>query len=116
MSEWTIDRTFGCWRWTGKKSKDGYGLVWRGKKPVYAHRIVYSERIGPIAEGMYLDHLCRRRDCVNPDHLEPVDAQTNQWRKEWRYRVRQATCRNGHNLKRNAIITPEGGRLCRLCR
>ena len=114
---WPIQRDpmFGCWLWTGKLAPDGYGLVWRGKRPSYAHRVVYEAEVGPVPDGQVLDHACRRRHCVNPIHLEPVTEPVNQQRKAWRMRVRRATCARGHDLKLHAVVTPEGGRVCRQC-
>lgn len=66
-----------CWIWTGAKGADGYGnvryrgTVWR------AHRAAYTILVGAIESGLELDHLCRVRACVNPDHLEPVTGEEN---------------------------------------
>jgi len=112
--EWDVDEVFSCWLWLGKLDKDGYGQVWRGQRPSYAHRVVYEEQRGPIAPGKVLDHLCRRRRCVNPDHMEPVSQDENLHRRKWGRRVKQATCPNGHSMS-DCMVTPEGGRLCRTC-
>ncbi len=66
----------GCLEWLGS-SWSGYGRVrWRGvMKP--AHRVIYEQYKGPIPAGLLLDHLCRNRICVNPDHLEPVTNTEN---------------------------------------
>ena len=70
-----------CWIWTGKRVHNGYGTFsYRvaGKRVYhYAHRYGYEALVGPIPPGLDLDHLCRRRDCVNPDHLEPVTRREN---------------------------------------
>lgn len=67
----------GCWNWRLAVSPNGYGLCnrqdWRGG----AHRFSYVAFVGPIAEGLHLDHLCRNRRCVNPAHLEPVSTTEN---------------------------------------
>ena len=66
-----------CWVWTGCLLKGGYGLVGFDGKVWVAHRAIYSILIGPIPEGLQLDHLCRNRACCNPYHLEPVTQQEN---------------------------------------
>jgi hypothetical protein len=67
----------GCWLWVGNKNDRGYGVVPLEGKIRKAHRAVYESERGPIPEGLTLDHLCRIRCCVNPDHLEPVTAMEN---------------------------------------
>lgn len=71
----------GCWIWQLATSTSGYGVVrlwrWRG----YAHRYTYTHLVGPIPEGLQLDHLCRVRRCVNPAHLEPVTNHVNVLRR-----------------------------------
>ncbi|HEY1554847.1 MAG TPA: HNH endonuclease [Kofleriaceae bacterium] len=111
-----VDRVFGHWIWTGAiDERDGSGLIWRGPRPVRAYIIVFDKERGPIARGLVRDHLCRLRLCVAPHHLEPVTKDENERRKSWRYRVRIARCPAGHDLKLFAIVTPEGGRVCREC-
>lgn len=72
----------GCLEWVGGKAANGYGLFaaranrHSGKK-IMAHRWSYEYHVGPIPPGLDLDHLCRNRACVNPDHLEPVTRQVN---------------------------------------
>jgi hypothetical protein len=107
------DPVFGCWLWLGTLDRDGYPMTDDGKR---AHRVVYEREVGPIPAGHELDHECRRRRCVAPNHAEPVDRGTNEKRKSWRTRVRRATCKRGHDMRVNAMITPEGGRVCRSCR
>lgn len=59
-----------CWQWIGRLDRDGYGRF--GKRGRPAHRVVWEALVGPIPVGHHLDHLCRNKACVNPDHLEPV--------------------------------------------
>lgn len=112
----SLDTTFGCQLWTGKLDRDGvHGLVWRGARPTHAHRVVFEARVGPIAEDMELDHICRRPLCCAPHHLEPVTRAENEKRKSWRYRARRTHCPKGHDLRVARAVTPEGGITCRTC-
>lgn len=65
-----------CWNWTAYSWK-GYGQFRNAGRPVPAHRFAYELVIGPIPLGLQIDHLCRNRKCVNPNHLEPVTQQEN---------------------------------------
>ena len=66
-----------CWEWTAHRNSYGYGIISINYKNRQAHRIMYEEFIGPIPEELQLDHLCRNRACVRPDHLEPVTCGEN---------------------------------------
>lgn len=74
-------KTKKCWLWNGYKDKDGYGIfstfVMGKAQAERVHRLVYRHHKGEIPEGLVLDHLCRTRHCVNPDHLEPVTILEN---------------------------------------
>jgi hypothetical protein len=68
----------GCWLWLGAiHPENGYGAMWDGEKLGRAHRVIYEAVNNMVPEGMDLDHLCRVRHCVNPDHLEPVTRSEN---------------------------------------
>ena len=117
----TPDPLYGCWLWAeAKRDRHGYGTYWTTGGARQAHRFVYETLVGPVPAGLVLDHLCRRRACCRPEHLEPVTHAENDMRRVWRYRVRRTTCPNGHTLS-TCITTPSngksegGGRLCRTC-
>lgn len=68
----------GCWAWTGsRKHPNGYGQMMAWGKNWNAHRLAYVLLVGPIPDGLHLDHLCRFKPCVNPAHLEPVTPAEN---------------------------------------
>ena len=78
-NEYLVDPATGCWVWQRYVDKSGYGEI---HVPGYignrrAHRIIYERHKGKIPDGLDLDHLCRNRRCVNPDHLEPVTRREN---------------------------------------
>jgi hypothetical protein len=108
------DPTLGpCWWWTACINPDtGYGTFWDGKV-LSAHRWSYEHFIGPIPEGLQVDHLCRVRRCVNPNHLEPVSLAENVRRGS---RANQTHCIHGHEFTpENTIKRRRGGRGCRSC-
>ena len=72
----------GCWEWTAGLFGNGYGHFWTSVRWVGAHRWAYEALVGPIPEGLELDHLCSNRKCVNPAHLEPVTHKENTLRGE----------------------------------
>lgn len=82
-SRYTIDRDTGCWNWIGNGSR-GYHVARLNGVMMAAHRASYIRSVGPVPEGMQLDHLCRNRACVNPKHLEPVTPKENTRRSSLR--------------------------------
>ena len=114
----------GCWLWTGAVHKlTGYGATAtggrKGAKSLLAHRVSYEMSIGPIPEGLQLDHLCRVRNCVNPEHLEPVTARENTMRSTSISALNavKTHCVNGHPFSDdNTVILKSGWRDCLHCR
>jgi len=86
----TIRSADGCWEWIGGISKAGYGQMSDGGSNL-AHRFAYELLVGPIPDGLQIDHLCNVRNCVNPAHLEPVTGLENMRRMSLRYQARKAT-------------------------
>ena len=116
-----VEKTGYCWRWKGPKNQYGYGVIGVGRRTqgtMLAHRLAYMLTKGEIPEGLTLDHLCRVRDCVNPEHLEPVTRKENNRRGNgFSGRNAQKThCKNGHPLSGdNLIVRASGMRNCRTC-
>jgi HNH endonuclease len=110
----------GCWIWTGVLNKTGkYGVISVNSKKVYAHVASYVEFIGEKPEGLELDHLCRNRSCVNPEHLEPVTNKTNVLRGvgPTAINAKKTHCIHGHLLSGyNLIENKKGNRACRECK
>jgi len=110
----TLDPVYGCHLWTGPVGSNGRPIVWRGARPSSGYVVAYQQAGLLIAAGHVLDHLCRRPLCVNVAHLEPVTTAENERRKSWAYRCKRQRCSRGHSLA-DALVTPEMGRLCRVC-
>lgn len=125
MSKVSPEPNSGCWLWLGTGTKQGYGFFWDGANFVRAHRAAYRLFRGNIPAGLHIDHLCRVRCCVNPDHLEPVTCKENTRRGllgavQAARMLSRTHCPHGHEYTpSNTIIgkRPRGEyRLCRACR
>lgn len=114
-----------CWPWTSARIDAGYAAFTLNGRTQYAHRLAYEDLVGPIPEGLMLDHVkawgCKMRHCVNPLHLEPVTNRENVLRGNARYNGEnnrsKTHCPKGHeyNLE-NTYVTPKGFRQCRTCK
>lgn len=72
-----VEKTDGCWNWKAMKDPNGYGRFYVKCKPIQAHRAVYLLAVGMFPTETILDHKCRNKGCVNPDHLRPVTNKQN---------------------------------------
>jgi len=100
----------GCWEYQGSRN-NGYGVFVIGKVRSPAHVAAYRLLVGPVGEGLELDHLCRNRSCCRPEHLEAVTHQTNI------VRMYGDTCRFGQHplTPDNTYVRKNGQRLCKCC-
>lgn len=108
------DRT-PCWVWQKALTDNGYARIRDRERNngVIAHRYIYKLLIGPIDDGLDLDHLCRVRRCVNPMHLEPVTRKVNVARGDG---ARRTHCLSGHRYTAaNTYATGKGSQDCRRC-
>lgn len=112
----------GCWEWDHiSPGTGGYGVVRYNGRQMVAHRAVYEILVGPIPEGLTLDHLCRNRACVRPDHLEPVSMRENVLRGKavTAEHAVKTHCPAGHlyDEANTYMGSLQGGRFrCRKCR
>lgn len=107
----------GCWEWKLHKDTNGYAAGWIGRRR-RMHRISYQAYRGAVPVGLTLDHLCRNKTCINPDHLEPVTIGENALRGVGPTAVnkRKTHCIRGHEFTaENTIYSQWQWRKCRAC-
>jgi len=103
----------GCWIWRAALDRHGYGEFWFDGKLRRAHRVSYELYVGPIPDGMTVDHLCFTPACVNPSHMQIVTMPANSRRQR---SALKEVCVNGHPYDHtNTYYRPNGQRDCRAC-
>lgn len=112
-----VNKTDSCWLWTAFVHPLGYGKINFNGKTLTAHRVAYELCKGEIPKGLQLDHLCRVRHCVNPDHLEPVTHKVNCLRgiSPHAINARKTHCIHGHEFTEDNIYKRKTGKNCKIC-
>jgi len=122
-----VEKSSACWLWTGTRQVGGYGRFTIGRKSLLTHRVAYETYVGPIPEGLELDHLCRTPNCVRITHLQPVTRAENVRRSRLftegilakaaaAARVARTHCRRGHEFTARNTRRDGSTRICRSCR
>lgn len=114
------DPASGCLRWQGTHHSQGYGLIGGGQLCQYAHRVAWERGVGPIPDGLHVDHVkargCIYRDCVAIEHLEPVSqAENNRRIDHIQGQMARTHCPKEHPYEGHNLIVRRGKRECRTC-
>lgn len=114
-----IDHTNGeCWLWIGPLDKDGYGSFYLRRRNRRAHRVAWFAMNGPIPEGMVVNHVCGRRNCVNPRHMNVVTPRENTLRDSRSIpyiNSQKRTCTKGHPFDKVVTYSSRAQRICSIC-
>ena len=115
LFSWSEEGAGGCWLWIKSRTSEGYGQLSVGGVGRHVHRLMWTHLRGPIPEGLVIDHLCRVRHCVNPDHMEVVTRGENVLRGVGpsAANAQKTHCPRGHAYN---AVDPRGGRACAACR
>ena len=125
LADWLLlqtDPEGECWMWTGSKNDHmGYGRVTIRQEQFYVHRLSYELFVGPIPEGLVIDHICRKPSCLNPDHLRAVTQRDNAVTfgesGACALNSRKTHCKHGHPFdSSNTYVRQSGHRTCRICK
>lgn len=113
-----VERTDGCWEWTAAKDTNGYGVFWLDGKQQQAHRVAYEMLVGPIPDGMQIDHICANRLCVR--HLRVCSPWENTHAEHTsttaKINAAKTHCPHGHPYSGDNLYVYNGRRECRECR
>ena len=113
-----LDILTGCWLWKGSLNYNGYGQFKLNNKVCKAHRVSYEHWNGKIPNQLVINHICRNRQCVNPQHLEVVTIKDNTLRGVGPSAInaKKTHCPQGHPyLGDNLYISPKKDRVCKTC-
>lgn len=112
----SISESTGCWEWTGRLNPKGYGKI-HADRYRRVHRVAYECFVGPLIEGLTIDHLCKNKRCVNPKHLEQVTLAENMARAGLTLHG-GSHCMRGHEFTEDNIYwrADKGTRECKRCR
>jgi hypothetical protein len=113
-----VNKTDDCWLWIPKPERNGYGRMWINNQRLGVHIVSYLLSGKLIPKGLVIDHLCRVRNCVNPEHLEVVTRGENVLRGIGitAQHAKQTHCKRGHPFDKQNTYFVKFGRDCRICR